>query len=71
MMDPLQDFMLRLFAAEYAALISQIVTGSQKHRDSRFPPFAFAEHGAIMAVTILSSPRAVEMGLYVVGAFVR
>jgi hypothetical protein len=39
---------------------SQIVTGSQKHRDPRFPPFAFTEHGAIMAATIINSSRAVE-----------
>lgn len=50
---------------------SQTVTGSQKHRDPRFPPFAFTEHGAIMAATILNSPRAVEMSLYVVRAFVK
>jgi len=50
---------------------SQFVTGSQKHRDPRFPPFAFTEHGAIMAATILNSSRAVEMSLYVVRAFVR
>jgi predicted NBD/HSP70 family sugar kinase len=47
------------------------VTGSQKHRDPRFPPFAFTEHGAIMAASILSSPRAVEMSVYVVRAFVQ
>lgn len=32
---------------------------------------AFAEHGAIMAATVLSSPRAVEMSVYVVRAFVK
>jgi hypothetical protein len=41
------------------------------HRDPRFPPYAFAEHGAIMAATILSSPRAVEMSVFVIRAFVR
>jgi ORF6N domain len=41
---------------------SQNATGSQRHRDPRFPPYAFTEHGAIMAATILNSPRAVEMG---------
>src|ERR1700683_1435889 len=66
------DFMFRLTRAETEALNrSQIATGSQKHRDPRFPPFAFTEHGAIMAATILNSPRAVEMSLYVVRAFVR
>jgi ORF6N domain len=67
-----EDFMFRLSRAEVGALNrSQSVTGSQKHRDPRFPPFAFTEHGAIMAATILNSPRAVEMSLYVVRAFVR
>jgi hypothetical protein len=46
-------------------------TGSQKHRDPRFPPYAFTEHGAMMAATVLNSPRAVEMSVYVVRAFVR
>jgi hypothetical protein len=67
-----EDFMFRLSRAEAEALNrSQSVTGSQKHRDPRFPPFAFTEHGAIMAATILNSPRAVEMSLYVVRAFVK
>ena len=64
--------MFRLTPIEVEALNrSQFVTASQKHRDPRFPPFAFTEHGAIMAATILNSPRAVEMSLYVVRAFVR
>jgi hypothetical protein len=50
---------------------SQNATGSQRHRDPRFPPYAFTEHGAIMAATILNSPRAVEMSVYVVRAFVQ
>jgi len=67
-----EDFMFRLTRAEVEALNrSQIVTGSQKHRDPRFPPYGFTEHGAIMAATILNSPKAVEMSLYVVRAFVR
>jgi ORF6N domain len=67
-----EDFMFRLTRTEVEALNrSQSVTGSQRHRDPRFPPFAFTEHGAIMAATILNSPAAVEMSLYVVRAFVR
>jgi hypothetical protein len=67
-----EDFMFRLTRVETEALNrSQFVTGPQKHRDPRFPPFAFTEHGAIMAATILNSPRAVEMSVFVVRAFVR
>ena len=50
---------------------SQIVTGSQKHRDPRFHPWAFTEHGALMAANILRSKRAVQMSIYVIRAFVR
>jgi hypothetical protein len=67
-----EDFLFRLTSAEVEAVNrSQFATGSHKHRDPRFPPFAFTEHGAIMAATVLSSPRAIEMGIYVVRAFVR
>ena len=37
----------------------------------RTAPLAFTEHGAIMAATVLNSPRAVEMTVYVVRAFVK
>lgn len=33
-------------------------------------PFAFTEHGALMAASVLNTPRAVEVSLYVVRAFV-
>jgi hypothetical protein len=67
-----EDFMFRLAPAEITTLNrSQIATGSQKHRDPRFPPYAFTEHGAIMAASILNSPRAIEMSVYVVRAFVQ
>ena len=67
-----EDFMFRLSHTETEALNrSQIATGSQKHRNPRFPPFAFTEHGAIMAATILNSPLAVEVSVYVVRAFVQ
>lgn len=67
-----EDFMFRLSEEETEVLNrSHFATGSQKHRDPRFPPFAFTEHGAIMTATVLNSPRAVEMSLYVVRAFIR
>ena len=61
--------MFRLSRTETDALNrSQFATGSQKHRDPRFPPYVFTEHGAIMAASVLNSPRAVEMSVYVVRA---
>jgi hypothetical protein len=66
------DFMFQLNAEEAVALRSQIATlkvGRGQHR--KYRPYAFTEHGAIMAATILNSPRAVEMSVYVVRAFVQ
>ena len=50
---------------------SQIATGSQKHRPTRYLPWAFTEHGAIMVANILRSVKAVQMSVYVVRAFIR
>ena|SRR5215469_2971886 len=58
-----EDSLFRLRSDEVVALNrSHFATGSQRHRDLRFPPYAFTEHGAIMAATVLNSRRAVEMG---------
>ena len=48
---------------------SQIVTGS--HGGRRYLPWAFTEHGAVMAANILRSEQAVHMSVFVVRAFVR
>jgi hypothetical protein len=37
----------------------------------RYLPWAFTEHGALMAANVLRSPRAVQMSVYVVRAFVK
>ena len=44
---------------------------SSRHGGRRNLPWAFTEHGALMAATVLNSPRAVQMSLFVVRAFVR
>lgn len=65
------DFMFRLTAKEYEILRSQIATSSEGHGGRRYLPFAFTEHGAIMAANVLNSERAVQMSVFVVRAFVR
>ncbi|HEX7344323.1 MAG TPA: ORF6N domain-containing protein, partial [bacterium] len=35
------------------------------------PPFAFTEHGAIMAASVLNTKRAIEVSVFVVRAFVK
>ena len=64
------DFIFQLTNQELAGLKSQIVI-SNGRGGRRHLPYAFTEHGAIMAATILNTPRAVEMSVYVVRAFVK
>jgi ORF6N domain len=65
------DFMFRLNEKDRLNLRSQIATSSEKHGGRRYLPYAFTEHGAIMAATVLNSERAVHMSVFVVRAFVR
>jgi hypothetical protein len=65
------DFMFQLTADEHAALRSQIATSKAGRGGRRYTPYAFTEHGAIMAATILNSRRATEMSVFIVRAFVQ
>lgn len=66
------DFMFQLAPEEWEALRSQFATSNEPTRGGRrYAPFVFTEHGAIMAATVLNSPRAVEVSIYVVRAFVQ
>jgi hypothetical protein len=75
------DFMFQLSFQEGTSLRSQIVTSNaasdrppvmtSSRGGRRYLPYAFTEHGALMAANVLRSSRAVEMSLYVVRAFVR
>jgi hypothetical protein len=64
-----KDFIFELTPQEFANLKSQFATSSWGGR--RKLPLAFTEHGAIMTATVLATPRAVEVSVYVVRAFVR
>ena len=64
-----RDFAFQLDNQEVAILKSQFATSSWGGK--RKPPRAFTEHGAIMAATVLNSPRAIEISVFVVRAFVR
>lgn len=65
-----QDFMFQLAAKEVAEMWSQSVTTSPRYRSPKYRPYAFTEHGALMAATVLNSPQAVQMSVFVVRAFV-
>jgi ORF6N domain len=66
------DFLIQLTGPEAESSRSQFVTlNVGRGHNVKYLPLAFTEHGAIMAATILNSPRAVEMSVYVVRAFVK
>jgi len=66
-----EDFMFQMSAAEFEALRSQSATSNVGRGGRRYAPYVFTEHGAIMAANVLNSPRALEVSIYVVRAFVR
>ena len=66
------DFMFKLDKDEYEELNrSQIVTGYQKHRNPRFLPYAFTEHGVAMLSSVLKNNRAVQMNIFIIRVFIK
>ena len=80
------DFMLQLTWEEADGSRSHFATLNGQDDDTRsrsqsvtlkrgsnvkYRPYAFTEHGAIMAATVLNSARAVQVSVYVVRAFVQ
>jgi ORF6N domain len=66
-----KDFMFQLSEDEWKNLKCQIGTSSLGHGGRRARPYAFSEHGAIMAANVLNSQRAVQMSVFVVRAFLK
>jgi hypothetical protein len=65
------DFVFTLTTVENRALTSQFARSNKGRGGRRTLPRAFTEHGAIMAASVLNSPRAVQMSVFVVRAFVK
>ena len=82
-----EDFAFQLTPAEFEKLRSHFAISSaqvadslranwsqfatSRHRGHRYLPWAFTEHGVLMAANVLRSERAVQMSVFVVRAFVR
>ena len=64
------DFAFRLSQEQILALRCQNGT-LKRGQHSKYPPFAFTEHGAIMAANVLRSQEATEMSVFIVRAFVK
>ena len=65
-----KDFMFQLTAEEKAEVVANC-DHLEKLKFSKALPLAFTEHGTIMAASVLNSPKAVEVSVFVVRAFVQ
>ena len=73
------DFLFQITREELVNLKSQFVISSPAHAEvapsghggRRKLPWAFTEHGAIMAANVLNSAKAIQMSVFVIRAFVK
>ncbi|HLA68387.1 MAG TPA: ORF6N domain-containing protein [Bacteroidota bacterium] len=65
------DFLFLLTKNQYDGLTSQIAISNKSRGGRRTLPYAFTEHGAVMAANILNSERAVQLSIFVVRAFIK
>ena len=68
-----EDFMFELTQEEFQTLRTQFASSKTEENrgGSRYPPFAFTEHGAVMLASILNSESAVKASIFVVRTFVK
>jgi hypothetical protein len=66
-----EDFMFQLTRDEVAHLTSQFAMSKSRRGGRRTLPYAFTEHGTVMAANILRSEPAIQMSVFVVRAFIR
>ena len=68
-----EDFMFELTQEEFQFLRTQFASSKtdETRGGSRYPPFAFTEHGAVMLASILNSETAVKASIFVVRTFIK
>lgn len=64
------DFMFVLTSSEYSSLRCQFGT-LKRGEHSKYLPFAFTEQGVAMLSSVLNSPRAVQVNIAIMRAFVQ
>lgn len=65
------DFMFQLNEEEFKNLRFQFETSSSGYGGRRYHPYVFTEHGVAMLSSVLKSPRAVQMNIVIIRAFVK
>jgi hypothetical protein len=68
--DKFEDFAFQLSADEVADLRSQNVISSEGHGGRRHRPYAFTEHGVVMAATVVKSDHAITASRFIIRVFV-
>ena len=68
-----EDFMFQLTReeADFCARSRSQIAILKRGKNIKYLPYAFTEHGTIMAANVLNSPQAVRMSVFVVRAFVK
>jgi hypothetical protein len=66
-----EDFMFQLTREEFENLRLQFATSSSGYGGRRYLPYAFTEHGVAMLSSVLNSPRAVQMNILIIRAFIK
>jgi hypothetical protein len=65
------DFMFQLTKDEWENLIFHFGISSKQHGGRRFMPYAFTEQGVAMLASVLNSPKAVDVNINIMRAFVK
>jgi len=65
------DFMFQLTKEEWEDLIFQSGISSKQHGGRRFMPYAFTEQGIAMLASVLNTPKAIEVNINIMRAFVK
>ena len=65
-----EDFMFQLTLAEKKQVVANCDHLS-KLKYSKSLPYAFTEHGSIMAASVLNSDKAIEVSIFIVRAFLK
>ncbi len=65
-----EDFLFQLTADEKSEVVAKC-DHLEKLKFSKNLPYAFTEHGTIMAASVLNSPQAIEVSIFIVRAFVK
>ncbi|MBN2890576.1 MAG: ORF6N domain-containing protein [Bacteroidales bacterium] len=63
-----EDFMIELTEEEYGEL-KELMGKQSRGQHSKYPPFAFTEHGVLMLASVLNSERAIKINVQIIRIF--